>query len=98
MLLINDLKFISAGRIEKECIGIDEEILKSIQNQVLQVCFPKIYTDFLNQQTTIMKYEKQITDQAELIQKLKSENNTHRQKLSNIEKKYNEIVNNKKTT
>lgn len=96
VLLINDLKFISAGRIEKEYIRIDEEILKSVQNQVLQVCFPRIYTDFLNHQNIIKKYKKQITDQTELIQKLKSENNMYKQKLSNIEKKYNEIVNNRK--
>jgi len=86
VLLINDLKFISAGRIERECISVKNETLKSIQTQVFQVVFPELYTEFLNQQKNIRKYTKQITDQKELIQKLKSENNTYKQKLDNLNK------------
>lgn len=84
VLLINDLKFISAGRIDKECVFINENILKSIQTQVFQVTLPNLYTEFSNNQKNIQKYEKQIRDQKELIQKIKSENNSLKQKLENL--------------
>lgn len=87
VLLMNDIKFISAGRIEKECVSVNEATIKSIQIQVFQVVFQELYTKFLSQQKNIEKYTKQLADQRELIQKLKSENNTYKQKLNNLNKK-----------
>lgn len=86
VLLIHDLKFISAGRIEKECTSVNDEILKSIQIQAFQVTLPELYTEFLSQQKNLQKYKKQITDQQELIQNLKSENNKYKQKFDNLKK------------
>lgn len=75
VLKINDTKYISAGRIEKESVTISDDILIQIQKQVFQVQFPVLYTEYFNQQKTIEKNQKQILDQKEIIQKLKNENN-----------------------
>lgn len=86
ILMINDCRYISAGRIEKESVQIDSNIIESIQNQVFQVEFPNLYTKYFGFQKIIERNEKKITDQKQLIQKLKSENNTYKQLLDNIKK------------
>lgn len=86
VLLINDLKYISAGRIEKECASIHKDILSEIQKQVFQVELPSLYTEYFGQQKKLEKFQKQISEQKELIQKLKKENN----KLLNQAKKIND--------
>lgn len=86
VLLVNDLKFISAGRIEKECIFISKDTLKSIQTQIFQVTLPDLYTAYLSNHKKLGKYEKQINEQKELIQKLKAENNSFKQKLLSLNK------------
>lgn len=86
ILMINDCRYISAGRIEKESVQIDSNIIESIQNQVFQVEFPSLYTKYFGFQKIIERNEKKITDQKQLIQKLKSENNTYKQLLDNIKK------------
>ena len=84
--MINDCRYISAGRIEKESVQIDSNIIESIQNQVFQVEFPNLYTKYFGFQKIIERNEKKITDQKQLMQKLKSENNTYKQLLDNIKK------------
>lgn len=86
VLKINDTKYISAGRIDKETIKISDELLQEIQEQVFQVQFPNLYTQNFGRQKTIEKNEKLIQKQKEEISKLKQENNRLNQILKNHEK------------
>lgn len=76
VLKLNDAKFISPGRIDKETVSINNEILKQIQKQLFNIEFPELYQQHINLTKKIKKYEKQISDQKELISRLKQENNT----------------------
>lgn len=86
VLKINDTKYISAGRIESESITISNDILLQIQKQVFQVQFPKLYNEYYNQQKIIEKNKKQISEQKEVIQKLKNDNNRLNQVLKSTNK------------
>lgn len=86
VLKINDTKYISAGRIEKENIHISNNLLLEIQKQVFQVQFPSLYTEYFNYQKTLEKNQRQILEQKEEIRKLKQDNN-----------RLNQILNNNKT-
>ena len=86
VLKINDTKYISAGRIDKETVKISDELLQEIQEQVFQVQFPNLYTQNFGRQKTIEKNEKLIQKQKEEISKLKQENNRLNQILKNHEK------------
>lgn len=88
ILMINDCKYISAGRIEKETVQISDDILNSIQIQVFQVEFPQLYTEYFGLKKTVEKDIKKINDQKELIQSLKAENNRYKQMLNHIKEKY----------
>lgn len=85
VLKLNDAKFISPGRLDKETVTIDTDILKQIQKQLFNIQFPELYQKFCNNEKKIEKYEKQICDQKELISQLKQENNTLRIKLKRFE-------------
>ena len=85
VLKVNDTKYISAGRIEKETVKISDELLEEIQKQVFQVQFPKLFTKHLSHQKTIEKNEKLILKQKEEISRLKQENNRLNQILKNHE-------------
>lgn len=83
VLKINDIKFISAGRIEKESVSIDKDVLLEIQKQVFQVGFSQLFQEYTNDKKQIDKKDKQIEEQKELIIKLKNENNHMKQILKN---------------
>lgn len=85
VLKLNDAKFISPGRIEKETVSIDKDILKQIQEQLFGIQFPELYQKFCNNVKKIEKYEKQVSDQNQLISKLKQENNSLSMKLKKFE-------------
>lgn len=85
ILKLNDTKFISPGRIDKETVSIDDNLLKQIQKQLFSVQFPELYQIFCNSLNKIVKQEKSITDQNALISQLKQENNTLRMKLRKYE-------------
>lgn len=87
MLLINDTKYISAGRIDKKSNMINNETLESIKLQVFQVEFPNLFMDFNNVKKNNEKLVKQICDQKELIIKLKNETNRCHQLLNNVKEK-----------
>lgn len=92
VLKLNDAKFISPGRIDKETVSINVDILKQIQEQLFSIQFPELYQKFKNTINKNEKYEKQILDQKELISQLKQENNTLCMKLrkfdNNIDTQY----------
>lgn len=85
VLKMNDAKFISPGRIERETTTIRNDILLEIQKQLFSIEFPYFYQKFCNNINENKKLTKQINDQKELINKLKQEKNTLTQKLKNIE-------------
>lgn len=86
VLKLNDAKFISPGRIDKEILSINKNILEQIQEQLFSIQFPELYQKFYNSIKKNEKYEKQIIDQKELIRKLKQENNKLSMRLKNFKK------------
>ena len=87
VLKMNDAKFISQGRIDRETVTIPNDVLLEIQKQLFSIQFPQIYQEFINNINSNKKLLKQILEQKEIISKLKQENNTLNQKLKNIEKR-----------
>lgn len=85
VLKLNDTKFISPGRIDKETVSISSNVVEQIQEQVFSIQFPGLYQKLYNSLKKIDKYEKQISDQKELVSHLKQENNTLRMKLRRFE-------------
>ena len=85
VLKLNDTKFISPGRIDKETVSISSNVVEQIQEQVFSIQFPGLYQKLYNSLKKIDKYEKQIFDQKELVSHLKQENNTLRMKLRRFE-------------
>ena len=85
ILKLNDTKFISPGRIDKETGSINPDITKQIQEQLFSIQFPELYQKFYNHEKTLEKYEKQISEQKELLSRLKQENNTLCMKLRKFE-------------
>lgn len=81
VLMINDAKFISAGRIEAFNTKINDDALLDIQKLVFQVEFPDIYKEFEKNKKEIANMDKKISDQREVIVRIKNENNTMKQKL-----------------
>lgn len=90
VLKMNDIKFISAGRIEKETVSIDENILRDIQLQAFQVCFGELYAEYQHDKKELDKKDKKIKDQVKMIDSLKKEKN-HLQQI--INKKNSKISN-----
>lgn len=85
VLKLNDAKFFSPGRIDKETVSINADILNQIQEQLFSIQFPELYQKFYNLLKKIEKYEKQVSNQKELVSQLKQENNTLRIKLRKFE-------------
>ena len=85
VLKLNDAKFISPGRIDKETVSISHDIVEQVQEQLFSIQFPELYQKLYNSLKKIDKYEKQISDQKELVSRLKQENNTLRMKLRKFE-------------
>lgn len=84
VLLINDTKYISAGRIEEFQCKINTEILHDIQNQVFQVQFPELYIKYKS-------YDAKIKKDNNIIKSLKKEN----EKLKNENQRLNNLLKNK---
>lgn len=87
ILKLNDTKFVSPGRFDKETVSIGEDVVRQIQEQLFSIQMPEIYQKYINTIKKNTKYEKQISDQNELIQKLKQENNSLCMKLKKFENK-----------
>lgn len=83
VLLLNDIKYISAGRIEKETGYVSDVVLKSIQEQAFSVEFPIIFKNFMQQQQRLSRYEETLKDKKFEISKLKQEINHLNQILDN---------------
>lgn len=88
VLKLNDAKFISPGRIDKETGLIHEDILRQIQEQLCSIQFPKVYQELCNLRKNKEKSQKQGMDQKKVISQLKQENNELKIKI----KKYNNSI------
>lgn len=85
ILKLNDAKFISPGRLDKETVSITIDIIRQIQEQLFSIQFPELYQNFNNSLKKNVRYEKQISDQKEIINQLKQKNNTLCMKLKRFE-------------
>jgi len=79
VLLMDDARFLSAGRIEREDVKINEDILKEIQLHFFRLSHPDFYQEYVNLQKKSEKNKEE-------IQKLKAENNQLKQKLKHQSK------------
>ena len=86
VLLMNDAKFISAGRIDRQDVEINPDTLKEIQQQLFAVCFPNINTKFKTVTDKLDGLDKKIKDKDELIARLKDSNDILNKKLLTYEK------------
>lgn len=88
VLYINDTKYISEGRFQKEGVLINKEVLSNIQKLVFQVEFPDIYQEYINNRKKIEKIEKQLEEQKKIIYQLKCDKNHLAQLIDNsVDKK-----------
>lgn len=81
VLKMNDAKFISPGRIVRETISINSDVLLQIQEQLFSIQFPVLYQKYINYMKSEEKNKKQISEQKQLISNLKQENNNLKMKL-----------------
>ena len=86
VLMLNDAKFISAGRIDSLDVEINPDTLVEIQQQLFTVCFPNINSKFITITDKIDRLDKKIKDKDEIITGLKNSNTTLNQKLLKYEK------------
>lgn len=85
ILRINDAKFVSPGRFDKETVSINIDIVKQVQEQLFSIQFPELYQKYNNSLKKNIRYEKQISDQKDIINQLKQKNNTLCMKLKKFE-------------
>lgn len=85
ILKLNDAKFISPGRLDKETVSINTDIIRQVQEQLFSIQFSELYQEFHNYGKKIDKQEKQISEQKDLINRLKQENNILCMKLKKYE-------------
>lgn len=82
VLLINDTKYISCGRIIKESSSeINKDVLKDIQMQAFGFQYPEIYNQFIDQNTKFAKLSNDYTNKKNEIINLKNEVNRLKQKM-----------------
>lgn len=84
VLLIDDIKYISPARIDKESGVIDKNAIKDIQLQVFKNEFPGIYGEMYKRD---LKKQGIIDKQKQDIISLKNEINHLKQTINNIDKK-----------
>ena len=83
VLKIDDTKFISAGRIIKECTNIHNDTLDEIQRQVFHITFPDLSRQYVDQKKKIEKLEEKNNYLKSEIECLKNKNNQMHQILKN---------------
>lgn len=85
ILKLNDAKFISPGRLDKETVSITIDIIRQIQEQLFSIQFPELYQNYYISLKKNERYEKQISDQKDIINQLKQKNNILCMKLKRFE-------------
>lgn len=85
ILIMNDIKYISAGRIKKETVKIKDDILFEIQKYSIERMFPDIYRKY---DSMINSNMAKIEKQKEEIVKLKNEVNNYKIREKFIREKF----------
>lgn len=81
VLLINDTKYLSCGRIIKEAGEISNDILKEIQMQAFAFQYPDIYQQFVNQEKKLSKLSHEYENKKDEIVELKNKVNNLTQNI-----------------
>ena len=92
VLLINDSKFISGGRILELHEIISSEILEEIQLQLLYIMFPDIYRIFNKDKNKITRLENAASDRERQIANLKLKNEKLSNRIHDLECEINSIA------
>ena len=85
VLLLNDSKFISGGRILELHEIIKSEILEEIQLQLLHIMFPVIYKNFHENKNKIFHFENKSKDMEKQIKNLKRKNEKLSKRIYDLE-------------
>lgn len=97
VLLINDSKFMSGGRILELHEIIPHETLEEIQMQLLYIMFPDIYKTFYNNKNKIARLERAASDRERQIANLKAKIEKLSTRIQDLEYKSNNATSNTKT-
>ncbi len=87
VLMINDAKFISAGRIESLDVKINGDALKNIQEILFSISLPDFYKEYINMGKIALKKDTKISEQQKYINKLKEEINQLNSQLNDLKNK-----------
>lgn len=87
VLLINDSKFISGGRILELHEIISSDALKSIQEQLFQIMFPTLLEDIIKLRNENEKNIRIIENMEHQVKNLKKKNNILSSKIQDLELK-----------
>lgn len=85
VLLMNDAKFISGGRILELHEIIQPEILKEIQDQLFYIMFPHIYSDYSKIQDKIIRKQNIIDNNKRQVSNLKEKNEKLSKRIRDLE-------------
>lgn len=92
VLLINDSKFMSGGRILQLHEIIQTEILEEIQMQLLYIMFPNIHRIYNKDKAQIIKYENTIKNMERQVANLKIKNENLSKRIYDLENEINNLV------
>lgn len=87
VLLMNDAKFISGGRILELHEIIQENILTEIQDQLFYIMLPKIYNDYAKAQDKISRMQNKIDNVERQVNNLKDKNEKLSKRICDLEAK-----------
>lgn len=84
VLLINNTRYISPGRIDKEIGAVSEDVLEEIKLQVFQVQFPDLFQKYTDTQQSIINYEEELNIKKQKIFELHKKHNWLYQKYNKL--------------
>lgn len=85
VLLMNDAKFISGGRILELHEIIQADTLKDIQNQLFYILFPHIYNDYSKMKDKIASMQNTIDNTKRQVSNLKDKNEKLSKRICDLE-------------
>lgn len=92
VLLINDSKFVSGGRILELHEKISKELLEEIQMQLFHILFPDIYRIYHKNNDQVARYKNTIDNMERQIANLKLKNENLSKRIHNLENEVNTFV------
>lgn len=86
VLLINNTRYISPGRIDKEIGAVSENVLEEIKLQVFQVQFPDLFQKYTDTQQSVINYEEELNIKKQKLFELHKKHNWLYQKYNKLKK------------